>query len=106
MCKNVKNFVSPFLTGIFQATNADELTMVEGEQLQMVGDGDESGWVKVSTLKGHRVKATNGIKKQLIIDFIDLYFVTLKYYATERAFEYNTILDFSHIHVNEISASC
>ncbi len=32
----------------FQATNADELTITEGDQLQMIGDGDEAGWIKVS----------------------------------------------------------
>ena len=34
----------------FQASNADELNLREGEQLELIGDGDGDGWVRVRKL--------------------------------------------------------
>ena len=31
----------------FQATNGDEVSLTEGEHLQIIGDGEGDGWVKV-----------------------------------------------------------
>jgi len=35
-----------------QAANPDELSIVENEHLELIGDGDESGWVRAKNYKG------------------------------------------------------
>ena len=34
---------------VFQASNVDELSLKENECLELVGDGEGDGWVKVSS---------------------------------------------------------
>jgi hypothetical protein len=37
---------------VFQALNPDELSIVENEHLELIGEGDESGWVRAKNYKG------------------------------------------------------
>lgn len=37
---------------ILQAQNPDELTIVENEQLEVVGEGDGDGWLRARNYKG------------------------------------------------------
>ena len=37
------------ILSLLQASNVDELNFVEGEQLEIIGDGGIDGWIKVSS---------------------------------------------------------
>lgn len=41
-----------FLVYSYNAQNPDELTIVENEQLEVIGDGDGDGWLRARNYRG------------------------------------------------------